>query len=611
VLDRTSLALTAVFLLGASFFFWRATFAEPLALHGGANSQYNQLADALLHFHLWVVHIPEGVLGAGNPYNPAQRPPFLYRYSDYALYGHYLYITWGVAPVLVLLVPLHLLGFEPSASVISTPFAIVGLGFALATLRAIIRRIGRVSLWLCILAGLTLTFASVIPFILRFPLVYHEEIAAGYCFTSAAVWVATSAVVERRASLKRLAFMSLCMGLATGTRPPLGVTALMLLPVYIVLRATRPRRGLLLTLGVPLGVCLLLLFAYNQARFHSPLQYGAIYQINGLEAFNGRFGEISYLGPGLWAYLIAPPRLNVLFPFFVINYPEVSYPLTLPAHYGLSEETGGLLTMAPISIFLVGLPWLWRRRPALLGSLGSLLLVMAIAGMVCMAFVAFEIYIATERYEADWMTLLLLGALTVWLVLCSTMQGRGRRLVRVGGALLAVWSCATGLAISYQEIEKDPGTWHTLINLGAPLSTAIARIAGHPVVAEVYSRGVLSAPPEYNNLGSERTGFWLAASDRADLTIVSPDNRTDALLADTVAGPALGGRGFLELRVDGPGRASHTYAVPAGTRARVPIQLERGVNQLVLSPVVSQASPEPEGEPPTLMTFNNFALASG
>jgi hypothetical protein len=630
-LDRVNAALTAVFLLVATFFFWRTTVAEPLALHGGQGTPYNQLADAFIHLHVWVVHVPAAALSSGNPYNPAERSPFLFGYPDYALYGHYLYLTWGAAPVLVLLVPLHLLGFEPSASVISMPYAIVGLGFALATLRVILRRIGEVSLWMCILAGLTLACASAIPYIVRFPLVYHEEIAGGYCFAMAGIWFAVSAVVDqRRSSLKRLALMSLCIGLAADTRPTLGLIALVLVAVYAALRSTRERRGLLFALAAPFGACVALLLAYNYVRFGDPLQYGAKYQINGISTYTAHFGSFSYLPPGLWSYLIAPPRVTALFPFFLLNAPQASYPLGLPAHYtAISEETGGLLPMAPIALFVVALPWVWRRRPAVLGPVAPLLLALVCAGLICMVFVSYEFYISTERYEADYMTLLLLGALAAWLVLSSQALGRRRRrLVRTLGALLAAWSCVTGMAGSYQEIAKDPGTWRTLVNLGSPLSTAIATIAGHPVLAEIHTRNQWASLPSYSNLGTEVTGFWLNARDHADLTIVSPDTRQDTLVANTFAGPALEAGTSPEVLIAGAEHASHVYRLPgAGGLARIPVHLSRGVNQLVLVPVAgaaahasaseyesqpeSEAESEAESGSGVLMAFKQLHLAGG
>jgi hypothetical protein len=612
--NRVDVALIAVFLLGATFYIWRAAYAAPFALHGEAGSPYNQLADAFLHLHLWVVNVPAEALGSGNPYNPAQRSEFLFQYPDYALYGHYLYLTWGAAPVLVLVVPLHLLGFEPSAGVISAPFAIVGLGFALATLRVIVRQIGDVKPWMCALAGLTLFCASVIPYIERFPLVYHEEIAGGYCFAMAAIWCGASAVANRHASLKRLALMSLCIGLATATRPTLGLTALLLVVVYVSLRSTRPRRGLLVALAAPFCVCAVLLGAYNYARFDNPFQYGAIYQINGVSTYTAHFGEFDFLPPGLWAYLIAPPRLSVLFPFLLINYPQVSYPLGLPAHYApVSEETGGLLTMAPIAIFLVALPAIRRRRPTLLGPLAPLLLAMAIAGIACMIFIAFAIYETTERYEADYISLLLFAGLAAWLALSSAIQGRKRQLVRVGGALLAVWSCVAGMGATYQEIEKHPGSWRPLVDLGAPLSTAIAAVVGHPVLAEVFTPNIKRNPPRYSDFGTEVTGFFLTARDQADVTVVSPDSREDTLVANTFAGAALGS-GAMEIRLSGPRHFSHTYRLPGrGGLARIPVHLDSGVNQLVLSPGAPAANQtgalEPEYEEQALLVFSHLRLA--
>jgi hypothetical protein len=612
--DRIDVALVAVFLLVSTFYIWRAAYAEPFDLYGSPNSQYNQLADAFLHFHLWVVHVPAGVLGYGNPYNPAQRPSFLFAYPDYSLYGQYLYITWGPAPVVVLLVPLHLLGFEPSASVISTPFAVVGLAFALATLRVILRRIGDVKLWMCVLAALTVACASVMPYIVRFPLVYHEAIAGGYCFAMIVLWCVVSSVTNRRASLKRLVLLSLCIGLATDSRPTLGLLALLIVPVYMALRSTRPRRELLVALLAPFGVCVLLLAAYNQARFGNPLEYGTKYEINGVSTYQAHFGELSFLPPGLWSYLFAPPRLSVLFPFLLINYPQVSYPFGLPAHYAsISEETGGLLTMAPIVVFLAALPWIWRRRPTWLGSLAPTLLVMAIAGAICMAFLAYEFYQTTERYEADYMTLFVLGALSVWLVLSSRTEGRSRRVIRMGGALLAAWSCVAGMAISYQELTtKHAGTWSTLVDAGAPLSTAIATVVGHPVIAEIDTSDYTRSPPNYGDFGTEATGFSLTASSQADLTIVSPENQESAFVATASAGPALGRGQPFEARVTGPGAISHTYRVPGGGgRVRIPVHLNRGINRVALSPATSaesETSPSAESESEVLMAFTNLAV---
>ncbi len=606
--DRMTQALVAVLVCAGAFYLWRASLAVPLALHGSQATPYNQLADAFLHFHLWVAHVPPGLLGP--PPSPQLHQILEELYPDYSQLGRNIYITWGPAPVLVLLVPLHLLGFEPSGSVIITPFVIAGLGFALATLRRVVRQITGVPRWACVFAALTLAFSSAVTFLIRAPQVYDEAVAGGYCFAMAGIWLAVSAIAEQRASLRRVALMSLCFGLAAGSRPTLGVVALVLVPVYKSLRSTQPHRRLLVALAAPVGTCLLLLALYDQARFGNPLQYGLSYQLNN----GGDWGAIGYIPPGLWSYLITPPRIGILFPFLSLIYPQASYPLELPAHYfQISEETGGLLTMTPIALFAVALPWSWRSRPALLGRLAAPLLVMEGVAVLVLLFLCYEFFGTTDRYEVDYTTLLLFGAVAAWLALASATRGRRRRLVRWGGGLLAVWSCLTGVAIGFQSLQQNTGTSRTLADLGSPVSSAIASLVGHPVLAEVDATHVISDSPSYGNLGTEATGFWLGVGDQAQLTIVSPDSRDVELAADVSAGPELRVGAQLGARVRGPGRTTRSYQLPTrGSSVEIPVHVSRGLNRIVLSPIASESSvvrAESQPEAQVLMAVTDLHLA--
>jgi hypothetical protein len=601
--DRVSVALAVVFVLASVLYYWRATYVEPLSFHGSQTGAYNRLADAFLHFHLWIRHFSAATLGP-EPSNPAVRPAFLIaNYGDYVLYKGYLYLTWGPAPVLTLLVPLHLLGYEPSGSVIITPYAIIGLAAALATLRVILRQVGRVKLWMCILAATTLATASLVPFLLQFATaeVYDQAIAAAYCFTMIGVWLSMSAIAERRGSLRRIGLASLCFGLAAASRPDLGVIAVLLIPVYLSLRTVKPRRGLLIALVVPVGACFLLLVAYNQARYGDPLEVGSKFQINGGD-YHARWAELSYLPPGLWAYLVVPPRLSVLFPFIGIPYPWVSEPFTIPPKYGF-EPTAGLLPMAPIVFFLAGLPILSRRPSARLGRLGLPLMMMAACAVTILLFLSYEFFGTTERYQVDYDTLFLFGALAVWLVLASEGPGLWRRLVRWGGGLLVVWSCIAGAAMSLQEFH--PNTQRHLVDLASPVSAVIARAVGRPILAQVFTRHVLSLTGEsYGRLDSEVTSFWMAEGEPVALTIVSPGSGEDFIAGKLLlpsSAPEAGTR--LEAHVEGPGHRRYSYGLPAGGHnVRIPVHLTAGVNHVVLSATSAvhsgrQASPTPaEGE---------------
>jgi hypothetical protein len=581
--DSVDLALLTVFLLISMLFIWRAADGVPLALHGGSASQYNALADALLHGRLWIAHFPASLLGP-EPLNPALRPPATSTYGDDALYHGFVFLTWGPAPVLVLLVPLHLLGYEPSGSVIIAPFVIGGLGFALAALRVALRQIAEVPLWMGVIAALTLSLASVTPELLRQAEVYQEAIAGGYCFAMAGIWLAVSAVAERRTSLIRLGLMSLCFGLATGSRPTLGLIALLLGPVFLALKETRSRRSLLIALATPIGACFLLLLVYNYARYGDPLEVGANYVLGGpAHVYDGALG---YVPIGMWSYLLTPPRISGVFPFISAVAPQLSYPLGVPAHYvPYSEKTSGLLPMTPIAGFLVALPLIWPKRRSMFGSLGPLLLAMASAGVSIVVFLSYELYGTAERYEADYMTLLVFVAVLTWIGLSVHSHGRCRRLIQAGGGLLAIWSCATGIAIGAHGLQTHSGTWRALSNLGSPLSSAIAMLAGHAILAEVYAPVIESETPESYGLGSDVSALSLAASETADLTIVSPGSRNVTLVLDVGAGPALAPDARLEALVRRPGLTDHVYRVPTGGEVRIVVHVATGLNRLSLSPL--------------------------
>jgi hypothetical protein len=576
--------LGVVFLVSAVFYIWTAGTSVPLSLHGGSEDRYNLLATALLHFHLYVGNAPAALTHLADPYSPEQNHGLLggatdaTSINDDVLYGGRLYFIWGAAPALVLLVPLHLLGFEPSASVTIAVYSIVGLGFALAALRVVLKQIGEdVPTWMCVLAGLALALCSAVPFILRTPSVSEDILAGGYCFTMAGVWLAADALVNRNASSWRLALMSLCFGLAAGSRPTLALGALVLIPVYLRLRGSHPRRSLALALGLPIAACFVLLLGYNQARFHQPLEDGSRYQLSGNDARDAPIGHLSYALPGTWPYVITPPQPMIVFPFIALGRPGISSPVGLAT----SEVTGGLLPVAPIVVFLAALPWIWRRRPALLGALAAPLMILAGAGVAMMLLAAYEYFASTERYEVDFATLFVLGGLAAWLSLSNGPPSLRRRLLRVGGGLLAAWGCAIGLASSFFGYgnllaTQHPGTWRSLEDVGSPVSTAIAAVAGHPVLAASFS-----------SIDTGLHEYLLGPGEEGGVTIVSPGARTAALVARVELRPGSQYR----LGVEGLGNASSSYPVPAGGGTiEVPVRLEGGLNRLELFPTPAYAN---------------------
>ena len=588
-IDRVNLALGVVLLISAGFYMWIAGISMPYSLHDGSGDRYNLLATAFLHLRLSIGPAPAALMHLANPYNPAQIATVpngttdATSINDDAMYDGQLYFIWGPAPALVLLVPLHLLGFEPSASVTVAVYSIVGLAFALATLRVLIRQVGDgLPTWMCVLAGFTLSLASVIPFLLRTPTITMDTLAGGYCFTMAGIWLAISALATRQASTVRLVAMSLCFGLAANSRPTLWLTAVVLVPVYLALRRTRPRRGLLISLALPVSVCFALFLAYNQARFDDPLEIGSRHQLAGYESTTAPLGRLGYVPSGGVFYALTPPRPAILFPFLHLKAPTDSG----PAGLATSEPTGGLLPMAPIVVFIAALPWIWRRRRDLLGWSAVALMALAGVGIVIPLLDSYQFYASTERYEVDFATLLVLGGLAAWLSLSKATSGYRRRLLRLGGGLLAGWSCVAGFAVCFYGSDPElalthPGTWRTLEDIGSPLSTAITAALGHPVLGAITGGHEEIDPASYTGLSNPVVAFTLSPNEHANLTVVSPYGGNATLVAEMERVPGAA------IRIDGPGHVRTSY-VPSVSKGEVaiPLKLGRGLNYLTLSPIV-------------------------
>jgi hypothetical protein len=200
-------------------------------------------------------------------------------------------------------------------------------------------------------------------------------------------------------------------------------------------------------------------------------------------------------------------------------------------------------------------------------------------------FLSYVFFSTTERYEVDFTTLFLFGAVAAWVALSKDARGWRRQLVRIGGGALAVWSCIAGAAISFTGYYNllattHPGTWRTLQDLSSPVSQAVAIVEGHSVLAE-------ASAPNFP---------LLLPGEAAHVVIVSPDSRTTMLLAALI--PAVESSGGLvrggyssSLLVSDPNHASSTYRIPAGGAViRISASLGPGLNRLALTPLASKAN---------------------
>jgi hypothetical protein len=487
---RFLLGAPFVLVFGVLFLFyaWTASNGSAFSVGEPQEGLYNLLTDALVkgQLHLRVEPDP-GLFELADPYEPTRNVRV--RLHDASLYrGHY-YLYFGVVPAIVLLVPWRLAGLgdlpEPLAA---TLFATVGLVFWTLLLRALIRRhLPDTPRWARLVGVVTLGLASVVPFALRGASVYEVALTAGYLFLGAAAWLFTTADTSRPSeegrtpglSLRRVALGSLCLGLAVGCRPNqvllLPLVPLLALPAW---RACLARRGrALLALALPAGLVILLLGAYNKARFDSWFELGMRYQLGRVRPVP--WFEASAVPPVVWFQFLAPPRLSFDFPFVL---PMTRYPGQIPEGFFAEPYIVGLLSHAPFVLVLFAAPWVLRRtRAPDASTLRARVGVLVAAGLVSPLVTAFVFAAAAMRYQIDFASFLVIAALVVWALVVRQAAGwRRRGLAALGLAACAgSWLLAVTLSLSggYDELHRwNPELWTRLERACEPIHIALGRL---------------------------------------------------------------------------------------------------------------------------------------
>lgn len=471
------LALVALFLVG--FYFWTASNGYSFR-EAPRDGYYNALTAALLAGQLHLLEEPKPqMFELSVPYEPGRNA--WTRLHDASLYHGKYYLYFGVVPAVVLFAPWRILGLgDLPESLAATLFASGGLLFWLAVLRRLFREhLPGTPAWMEAGAAGALGVASVVPFILRRPLIYEVAIAAGYFFLAGACFFFMSADGGFRLRVSRVLLGGLFLGLAVGCRPNLfaavPLVPLLALPAW---RASRGRRaGALLAAAAPFGLCLLLLGLYNYSRFGSWTEFGARYQLGGLRPvswFDPRAVPVAF-----YFHFLAPPDLSLDFPFV---FPRTDYPGEAPEGFFMSADTTGLLFLAPFVLVLSFAVPILRDAPVEEGErLSWRVYMLAAAGLLLPLLTSFVFASAAMRFEAEFASLLVLPAL-VLLALADRRASRPRRrLLRASVLIVFAWALLAGFALSLQGTTDglrayNPVLFAALERHFEPLRVAVGRL---------------------------------------------------------------------------------------------------------------------------------------
>ena len=313
----------------------------------------------------------------------------------------------------------------------------------------------------------------------------------------------------------------MALALAIGTRPTYVVFGLVPLGILGVRYLRRRHDGvaartmvrpLLLALA-PAAVVLVMFFAYNQARFGAPTDFGMTRVLSpSSNTSKLTFSSLSYTLPNAYYYLVRPWSLKPVFPF--LSFDAFQWPFQTPHDYAEYEPVLGILTTSPL--LLLGMVVVVRGafvRRARRGDRFTITTVLVAVALVMVAIVSTGFFSATQRYRVETDVLLTAAAVIaislVWSFLHRTVT---RRVFLAVVGVLAVFSVVVAVLGAYHgHMPFSPtrnGFGDELAALSQPIEDVT--LADAPYVTAEPQKDLTGPVPL-------RDGFLLQAEGRLDV----------------------------------------------------------------------------------------------
>lgn len=261
-----------------------------------------------------------------NPYDSEKRDnegvPYLY---DVAYYDGHYYNYFGIAPILTLILPFRLITGNYLPTCIFNILYVVIAVFALYGLykKLVDKYIKKISLYNFYLGFYAILFASNIFTLFR-GMKYDIVIASGIAFLLIALNLSLSIYKNPKFKILKLILLGITTALVVLSKPNLIVYYLLIL--FFVLctmkdKTIKEKIKDLSFVAVPLGVLAIFQMWLNYVRFDSILEFGAQYQLSGLNVTTSMGFSINKAYAVIMEYLFRIPTINPLnFPFIFANH---------------------------------------------------------------------------------------------------------------------------------------------------------------------------------------------------------------------------------------------------------------------------------------------------
>lgn len=319
------------------------------------HQQYYKLVDSLKKGHFYISDdVPDNLKNMENPYdrNAKYTRNVLFKW-DHAYYKGKYYCYFGAIPAVILYLPYNLITGNNLPNYMALfVFGILDIAGIMLLLWEVIKKWYRNTPFVLYLL-LSTVFSAVagIAYTAYKPDFYMVPYLSAIAFAlwGLALWISAEKNETSSLSSRRLAIGSLCIALTAGCRPQFLLTALLGVVFFwdyaFKKRELFSKKSMSQTIAVclPFVIVGALIMWYNAARFGSPFDFGANYNLTTNDMTHRGFFA-GRTGLGLFTYLFQPIKVNSIFPFIHDFRADTIYQgLTLTENL-----MGGVLMLYPI-----------------------------------------------------------------------------------------------------------------------------------------------------------------------------------------------------------------------------------------------------------------------
>ncbi len=390
-----------------------------------------------------------------NPYDHTARQEAEARYSwDYAFFDGKYYSYFGIAPILTVHAPIHALTGKlpnvPLACLILAIAAVIATAFAYR--EVVLRFIKKPNLWLFLLGLAGVVSASGVYLGALCADMYYVAVLSAQVFSMAFVFLAVRAMREEKLWLRMvlLVIAAIVLTLTVWSRPTVALMCVAVFPLFIefILKIKKDTlKDGLMTVGsfaLPLMAGAVAVMWYNAARFGSPLDFGANYQLTVSDVSLNTI-DFKYAFSSFFSYFLCPMWSSDVYPYI-----EMQRMMVLPsgARYFYSDRYCGVFAYGlPLGILAYPrLALIEKHRGERDIAKTAIVAVTAILALG-IAFSDFCIGGVNMRYIYDISVMLALISAAVLMNLTEKSEGYAKPVTGIATAALSLMSIWTNMGV--------------------------------------------------------------------------------------------------------------------------------------------------------------------